>query len=118
MKPYAIALVLAAFSAAAIAADPLPAGHPRVGPNKQAPAAAQLTQKGKVLSVIDVPQYTYMEVMQDKKTMWIAGPTMKVKKGDMIRFENGIPMKNFHSNTLKRDFPDISFVGQVVVTKD
>lgn len=118
MKPHVIALILAASSVGAIAADKLPPGHPQFGTTNQASGAAQLTQKGKVLSVIDVPQYTYVEVAQDKKTMWIAGPSVKVKKGDMIRFGDGMPMKNFHSKTLKRDFPNISFVSQVVVTKE
>jgi len=118
MKHHSLLLVLAAISAAAIAADSLPSGHPPIGANKQAPGAAQLPQKGKVLNVIDVPQYTYLEVAQNKKTIWIAGPTVAAKKGDMVRFGDGMVMNNFHSNTLNRNFPNISFVNQVVVTKE
>jgi hypothetical protein len=71
-----------------------------------------------VLSAIDVPQYTYLEVVQNKKTFWIAGPTVAAKKGDMIRFNDGMAMTNFHSKTLNRTFPSISFVKNVVVTKE
>jgi len=120
MKRHSLLLVLAAFSAAAIAADPLPPGHPPIDTTKRAPGApqTQLPQKGKVLSAIDVPQYTYLEVIQNKKTLWIAGPTVAAKKGDMIRFDDGMAMTNFHSKTLNRTFPSISFVNNVVVTKE
>ena len=112
-------IILTALSAAAIAAD-VPPGHPAMAAKKPAQAAptAQLPQKGKVLSVIDVPQYTYLEVAQDKKTLWIAGPTVAVKKGEVVRFEDGMLMNNFHSKILNRDFPSISFVNQVVVSKE
>ncbi len=120
MKRHSLLLVLAAFSAAVIAADPLPPGHPPIDTKKQAPGATQvpLAQKGTVLSVIDVPQYTYLEVTQNRKTRWIAGPTVAAKKGDVIRFDDGMVMNNFHSKTLNRDFPAISFVNQVVITKE
>ncbi len=118
MKPQSILFVLAVFSVAASAAESLPAGHPRVDAKRQGQGAAQLPQKAKVLSAIDVPQYTYLEVIQNKKTLWIAGPTVAAKKGDMIRFDDGMAMTNFHSKTLKRTFPSISFVNNVVVTKE
>jgi len=119
MKFHPLLLVLTAFSTTAIAAD-VPPGHPAMDAKKpgQAAPAAQLPQKGKVLSVIDVPQYTYLEVAQDKKTIWIAGPTVAAKKGDVVRFDDGMVMNNFHSKTLNRDFPSISFVSRVVVTKE
>lgn len=119
MRVHPILLALTVFSTAAIAAD-LPPGHPAMDAKKpgQAAPTAQLPQKGKVLSVIDVPQYTYLEVAQDKKTLWIAGPTVVVKKGEMVRFDDGMVMTNFHSKTLNRDFPSISFVGRVVVSKE
>lgn len=120
MKPQSILFVLAVFSTAAIAAESLPAGHPPVDAKRQGQGApeAQLPQKGKVLSAIDVPQYTYLAVIQNKKTLWIAGPTVAAKKGDMIRFDDGMAMTNFHSKTLNRTFPSISFVNNVVITKE
>ena len=120
MKLQSILIVLAVFSTAAIAAESLPAGHPPVDAKRQGQGApeAQLPQKGKVLSAIDVPQYTYLEVIQNKQTLWIAGPTVAAKKGDIIRFDDGMAMSNFHSKTLNRTFPSISFVNNVVVTKE
>ncbi|MGC2456598.1 MAG: lipoprotein [Gallionellaceae bacterium] len=95
----------------------LPAGHPPVDVGKMAQAAPgiALTQKGQVLSTIDVPQYTYIEVTQDNKTRWLAATTVAVKKGDTIQFDDGATMTNFTSKTLNRTFPSITFVVRVVV---
>ena len=43
---------------------------------------------------------------------------LPVKKGDVIRFDNGMAMTNFHSKTLNRTFPSVLFVNSVVVTKE
>ena len=120
MKLHPALFVLTVFSATAIAADALPANHPPMDAKKpaQGAPATQLPQKGKVISVIDVPNYTYLEVMQNMKTLWIAGPSAVVKKGDVVRFDQGMVMSNFQSKTLNRNFPSITFVGQVVVTKE
>jgi len=82
-----------------------------------APQAITLSQKGKVISSIDVPTYTYIEVAQGKKKIWLATSTTAVKKGDMIRFDNGMTMTNFYSKGLKRNFPSILFANKVVVDK-
>ena len=98
----------------------MPAGHPPMDAAKKGSTApsAQLTHRAKVLSITDVPQYTYLEVSENNKTSWIAAPTVAVKKGDMIRFDDGMSMTNFHSKTLNRTFPSILFVNAVVVAKD
>lgn len=100
-------------------------------PNHPTPAAAadmmhlpksmadtELTQKGKVISSIDANEYTYIEVAQGKKTLWIAAPTSKVKKDNVIRFEDGAVMSNFHSKLLNRTFENVMFVSRVVVSKE
>ncbi len=74
-----------------------------------------LTQQGTVLSSIDVPSYTYIEVRQGKESRWLAAATVKVKKGDTVRFDDGMRMTNFYSKTLKRNFPSISFVNKVEI---
>ncbi len=83
---------------------------------QQAAPAPSLMQKGEVVSTIDVPQYTYIEVKQDNKTFWLAAPATAVKKGDMIQFDNGAVMTNFNSKSLNRVFPTIIFVSRVVIT--
>ncbi len=117
MKSYFCALYLLAFVSAASAQD-LPRGHPQVDAQKPSATAPNLSKKGKVLSTIEVPQYSYIEVMQDQKPQWLATTSIPVKTGDTIRFEEGVVMTNFYSNALKRSFPVISFVGTVVVSDD
>jgi len=119
MKAYPFLFVLAAATGVALA-QPVPAGHPPMtakGDGKGVPDA-QLPQKGKVLSSIDAAGYTYIEVAQNKKTLWLAGTQVAVKKGDVIRFDDGMVMTNFNSKTLNRTFPSVTFVNRVVVTKE
>ncbi|MFH1603805.1 MAG: hypothetical protein ABIH03_07855 [Pseudomonadota bacterium] len=110
-------LALAVLSAPAFAQS-LPAGHPPTNLKGKAAPEIALPQKAKVLSSIDASQYTYIEVTQNKKTVWLAGSTVKVKKGDVIRFDDGMVMKDFHSKTLNRTFPAVTFVNRVVVTNE
>jgi len=124
MKSIAALLALSAFVASAAADAAPPPGHPSADAAAgmlQLPkdtADADLPLKGKVVTAIDTNQYTYIEVMQDKKTMWLAAPTVAVKKDNVVRFEDGAEMTNFHSKTLNRTFPSIMFVSRVVVTNE
>lgn len=119
MKLFPVLLALAFFSAS-IAAQSLPSGHPSVGAKTEGKGGpeAQLPQKAKVLSTIDAAPYTYLEVSQNKKTLWLAATAVPAKKGDVIRFDDGMPMTNFHSKTLNRTFPSVLFVNRVVITKE
>jgi hypothetical protein len=71
-----------------------------------------------VLSTIDAAQYTYLEVTQNKKTLGLAAATVAAKKGDVVRFDDGMVMTNFHSKTLNRTFPSVTFVNRVVITNE
>lgn len=118
MNPLPALFALLALSAAAVAAPPAADPHAGIQMPSAGAAEAKLPQKAKVVSTIDVPQYTYIEVTQNKKTLWLAGTTVKVKKGDVIRFDDGMTMTNFRSSTLNRTFPSIIFVNRVVVTTE
>ncbi len=119
MNAFLAMLALAIVSVSA-AAQSLPAGHPGLDTKKDAKAApeGQLPQKAKVLSTIAAAPYIYLEVTQNKKTQWLAANAVPVKKGDVIRYDNGMAMTNFHSKTLNRTFPSVLFVNSVVVTKE
>lgn len=79
-----------------------------------APAGVQ-SNEGKVLSTLDAPGYTYMELATPEKRFWIAAPTTRVKVGDRVRFEQSLVMKNFNSKTLNRTFDQIIFVNSATV---
>ena len=83
--------------------------------NKQQTASNII--KGKITDIIDASGYTYAEVDTGKKKVWAAGPVTPLKIGDEISFSTGMPMENFHSKSMNRDFPIIYFVGFFITDK-
>jgi len=71
---------------------------------KQDQKSIPAKMQGKVTDVTNVPNYTYVEVDTGKKKVWVAGPTTPLKIGDKVVFSTRMPMKNFHSKAMKRDF--------------
>lgn len=120
MRSLPTIIALTVFSASAIAAptsgQPSSAGIQLAAAAAQ-PAGEQLPRKGKVLSSIDASIYTYIEMSENGKTVWIAAPTVKVKKGDMVSFADGAVMSNFFSKSLNRTFESVIFVSKAVVSK-
>ena len=120
MRSLITIVALTVFSASAIAAPS--SGQPSsemklaAAPAAQ-PAGEQLPRKGKVVSSVDASIYTYIELSENGKNVWIAAPTVKVKKGDMVRFADGAVMSNFFSKSLNRTFESVIFVGKAVVSK-
>lgn len=68
------------------------------------------TATGTVISTLEASGYTYVEADVGGQKIWLAGPKTKLAKGDSITTNTSTPMQNFHSKTLKRDFPVIYFV--------
>jgi hypothetical protein len=75
---------------------PAPAGQPDLR-----------TVTGPVRETMDAASYTYVRVGTDKGDVWAAGPQFAVKVGDRVVVPLEMPMQNFHSQSLKRDFPVI-----------
>jgi len=99
-----------------------PAGNSATPPADQAttsaPAPAQAadsagTVTGTVVETMNSGGYTYMRVQAGAKDVWIAAAEFAVTKGESVTAPLEMPMANFHSNTLNRDFPMIYFVSQV-----
>ncbi|HAL39597.1 MAG TPA: NrfJ [Polaromonas sp.] len=80
--------------------------------------SAVMAGEGKVVSSITTAGYTYVEVNQNGKNVWIAANQIKVKPGNQIRFGEGSMMTNFHSNSLNRTFPAVLFVNDAAVTAE
>jgi len=133
MKTIIALLSLATLSVASIAAEPAatapaataPAGHPMMPPSGHGAAGAAsmsksdapLTKKGKVVSVVDAKQFTYLEVQEGSKTRWIASPAIAVKAGQVVTYADGEVMAKFHSKTLNRDFSNLLITTRVVIDK-
>ena len=74
---------------------------------------------GEVTDVITAAGFTYAEVDTGKEKVWAAGPGVTpLKKGDMVAFSTEMPMQNFHSKSLGRDFPLIYFVKRYITDKE
>ncbi|MDH3991152.1 MAG: hypothetical protein OEV34_18605, partial [Gammaproteobacteria bacterium] len=75
---------------------------------------AELTgNRGRVLSSIQVPGYTYIEVRNNSRNVWLAGNPVEVATGEVITWGQSALMRNFRSNALNRTFEEIIFVSTV-----
>ncbi len=73
--------------------------------------------KGKVIETLDAGPYTYLQVEENGKKVWVAAMKAAVKKGDTVEFPNSQPMVNFESKKLKRTFAEVYFADTLKVTK-
>lgn len=62
---------------------------------------------------MDAASYTYVRVKTATGDIWAATSTFKVNVGDVVIVPLENPMENFHSQTLKRDFPVIYFTSRI-----
>lgn len=75
-------------------------------------------EKATVVSIINVPISTYLEVTQDNQTRWLTASPMAAEKGDVIQFYSIRTMTDFYSKALNRTFPSITLVNQVGIVSD
>jgi len=68
---------------------------------------------GTVREAMDAATYTYVRIATDKGDIWAAAPQVAVKVGERVIVPLEMPMQNFHSQSLNRDFPLIYFVSQI-----
>jgi hypothetical protein len=69
---------------------------------------------GKVIETMDSGGYTYVQIENSGKKIWVAVPKTTVKKGQYISFGPGAEMRNFESKSLKRTFDSIIFSNGVI----
>lgn len=72
-------------------------------------------QQGTVIEIMDSAGYSYIHVDVNGKKIWLAAPTTKLDKGQMIQWNSGEPMQNFSSKSLQRNFEEIFFVSRVEI---
>jgi hypothetical protein len=86
---------------------------PAPGGAAPAPQAGGETVTGTVRETMDAASYTYVRVGTDKGDVWAAAPQFTVKVGERVVVPLQMPMQNFHSQSLNRDFPLIYFVSEI-----
>jgi ribosomal protein S17 len=88
------------------AAAPAPIGSP---------VATEGSMTGTVLETMGASSYTYVKVETADGTIWAAAPKFEVKVGDRVTVPEGMPMENYHSEGLDRDFDLVYFVSEIAV---
>ena len=111
-KPLDIALKKLTILAAACLALAACGSETPSGGDVAAVSDAELTgNNGQVLSVIQVPGYTYVEVRNNGRNLWLAGNPTEIEEGDIISWSDAAMMRNFQSKTLDRTFEELMFVS-------
>lgn len=89
-------------------------------PSSAAPAAPSPMENkaggtsGTVVETVNAAGYTYVQVDNGSEKIWAAAPAFAVSVGDSVVVPDGMPMQNYHSQTLNRDFPVVYFVDSVL----
>ncbi len=80
-----------------------------------APAATQANGvTGEVVETMNAAGYTYVQVDDGQKKIWAAAPEFSVAVGDSVIVPSGMPMNNYHSKSLDRDFDVVYFVDSIL----
>jgi len=109
---FAAAVCIAAPGFTALGAEQAPPSTTPAAPQTESSAHRFV---GKVAETTNAASYTYVLVDTGDKKVWVAAPQFPVKVGDSVIVPNGMPMPNYHSKTLNRDFEVVYFTGGVEV---
>lgn len=111
-----LTLILAGLMAFALAAgckEKTPEVTEQEKPAATAPAAQG--KSGTVMETMNSGGYTYVQVDTGTEKIWAAAPEFQVEVGDPVVVPEGMPMANYHSKTLDRDFELVYFVDSIMV---
>ncbi len=92
------------------AATPAQPASPHMAQGQMGQQAMGNSLTGTVMETIDASGYVYVHLDTGKEKVWAAGPPAPIKKGDKLTIATSMPMQNFHSKALNRDFPVLYFV--------
>jgi hypothetical protein len=90
---------------------------PHMGMKAQEIPPGMAAHKGKVLQKIDAAGYTYLEVEEKGRKLWVAVLKTDVAEGDIVEIPESPTMVNFTSKTLNRTFDEILFAAGIRVVK-
>lgn len=105
-------------SLAACTGSKQPAAAPDADQNQAATGTAPqdagtAVVTGEVLETANASSYTYVRVATDDGEIWAAAPQFQVAIGDRVQVPLEMPMENFHSDALNRDFDVVYFAGRI-----
>jgi hypothetical protein len=70
---------------------------------------------GTALEIIHTAGYTYVRLDTGTREVWAAAPQSEVKTGDSVRVPDAMPMPNYHSKSLDREFDLVYFASRFVL---
>lgn len=114
IRPVAVCFVLSLSVLSGCSRQPAtaaPAALQKAAAAPSQPGAQSVT--GTVVETLDAPNYIYLRVKADSGEVWAATTPFKVAVGDRVVVPLEMPMENFHSQTLNRDFPLIYFAPRI-----
>jgi hypothetical protein len=74
---------------------------------------AGVGHKGKVVDVLNASGYTYVQVDENGRKLWVATMSTSVSIGDEIEFADAPPFTNFKSKVLNRTFDSLIFADGI-----
>jgi len=72
-------------------------------------------QSGTVLEAIDASSYTYLRVDTNSGEVWLAVPAVALEVGAEVSWRPGMPMSDWHSDTLDRTWDVVYLVDEIKV---
>jgi hypothetical protein len=95
-------------------AAPPPAAIPSAEPDRAAAPASGETVSGTVAETMSSGGYTYARLSGPEGDKWMAAPEiLSIEIGDVLTGDVSMPMRQFRSRTLNREFDVIYFVSRV-----
>jgi len=76
-----------------------------------------LPNEGVVKQILHAEMYSYVQVLNQGKLVWIAGPKTELSVNSRIRYSKGVYMSNFFSKELQKPFPEVTFVSRIEVVQ-
>ena len=88
--------------------------HPVQSPHGAASETAGGRLYGSVKETFDAGGFTYVLLDSGREQFWAAGPLTKLVPGTMVAISTQMPMENYHSKKLDRDFELIYFTDKII----
>lgn len=107
-------LALVSFSACSKKEEAPQASAPAATSQPAAEVPKAAGTAGKVVETMNAAGYTYVQVDDGQKKIWAAAPEFSVAVGDEVIVPDGMPMNDYHSKSLDRDFEVVYFVDSVL----
>ena len=89
-----------------------------LGPQAIAAPVKLPANLGVVRETMDSAGYTYAKLDVCGTDVWVASTTVKVPVDAIVEVEGALEMKDFHSNSLDRDFASILFARSMAVSTE